>query len=375
MQLPSRHLVLGALFAALAFGLVACGGKQTPTAAPPTEPPTPTATPAPTAMPTPAPLKPITVDPSTDPTGFMNQLPTSERDCLNQKLGPNGFASMIQQNSEPSSDQIAAIKTCLSSNTLARVFVGGMVTQAHVELSTATLECMNGHLQGADLASLFTKTGSSSAISSSTMSTLLPALFCLNQQERTTLEQGDGGAGIGAVGSISALECLYNTLGPDKLAGVMGGGLSGSSTTSPELMGALLNCGSMLTPQASTSTSGNPGVSAGTSTPASNIGTTAFQACLTSRISPADLAALANPAATTTPSTDTLVSAFECVMQSSGVNPGASGVTDAEVRCVVSAIGADRIAAMIRGNGVVGPSMAQALASCESNLSGTSSSK
>lgn len=375
MQLPSRRIVLGALFAALAFGLVACGGRETPTAAPPTEPPTPTATPAPTATPTPAPLKPITVNPTTDPTGFLNQLPTSERDCLNQKLGPNGFTSMVQQNSEPSSDQIAALKACLSSNTMARLFVGGMATQAHVELSTATLECMNGHLQGADLASLFTKTGSSSAISSSTVRAVLPALFCLNQQERTALEQGQGGGGIGNVGSISALECLYNTLGPDKLAGVIGGGLSGSSTTSPELMGALLNCGSMLPPQASTSSSESPAGPVGTSTPASNVGTAVFQACLTSRIPPADLAALANPAATTTPSTDALVAAFECVLKSNNMNLAASGMTDAEVRCVVSAIGPDRIAAMIRGQGMVDPSMMQALVGCESNLTATSSSK
>lgn len=117
--------------------LVACGGESRPTPSPtaPSAPsPTPsltaTSAPSPAPSPTASPVpKSINVDPIENPAGFLQALPASERECLEQTVGSEKLEEFISS-AEPAKETLQA---CLSEETIRSVIQGRMSTEAEQE--------------------------------------------------------------------------------------------------------------------------------------------------------------------------------------------------------------------------------------------------
>lgn len=89
---------------------VACEGESKPT-------PSPIATPAPEL---------ITVDPVTNPAGFLQALPAGERECLERALGSENLEEFISS-AEPAKETLQA---CLSEETFRNVILRRRDTEA-----------------------------------------------------------------------------------------------------------------------------------------------------------------------------------------------------------------------------------------------------
>ncbi|MCH7738898.1 MAG: hypothetical protein IIC93_01990, partial [Chloroflexi bacterium] len=177
----------GVVIAAVAVAMVAaiaCGSDDTSTES---QAPAagPTATPLPTVS-----SEPITADPDDDTAAFIAALPESERQCLVDTLGEAVFGNLLDGEG-PSDEDGRAILGCLSNDTIKRVIVGQVIAQGGIELSEATLACVDDRLSTVDFVSLgfllFDASGNESAgldtqQAANVALSLFPAIFCLNDE-------------------------------------------------------------------------------------------------------------------------------------------------------------------------------------------------
>ncbi len=248
-----------AVFAAVALAMmavIACGsGDSSTDTQAPTVAPDPTATPVPTVS-----SEPITADLDDDPAAFIAALPESERQCLVDTLGEAVFGNLLA-GEEPSDEDGRAILGCLSNDTIQRVIVGQVIAQGGIELSEATLACVDDRLSTVDFLSLGPFFFDDSDDGGEDLDTqqiaevalsLFPAIFCLNDEERAAIgSAGSGGDdffGGGLTGTtIDALECGFDAAGPEGLVSLISiadeGALTGESLA---VIGAVLaECGEL----------------------------------------------------------------------------------------------------------------------------------
>jgi hypothetical protein len=249
----------GAVVAAVAIAMlavIACGTDDSSTdAQAPAAVPEPTATPVPTVS-----SEPITANPADDPTAFIAALPDSERQCLVDALGEAVFGNLLA-GEDPSDEDGRAILGCLTNGTIQRVIVGQVIVQGGIELSDATLACVDDRLSTVDFLSLGSLLLDGSGVDSEGLNTeqiaevalsLFPAIFCLNDEERAGLGSADSGgddffSGVFNGSTIDALECGFDAASPDGLISLISiadeGALTGEAFA---VIGAVLaECGEL----------------------------------------------------------------------------------------------------------------------------------
>ncbi len=249
----------GAVFAVVAIAMIAtiaCGSGDSSTDAQ-----APAATPDSTATPVAAvSSEPITADPDKDPAAFIAALPESERQCLVDTLGEAVFGRLLD-GEDPSEEDGRAILSCLSNETIKRVIVGQVIAQGGIELSEATLACIDDRLSTVDFLSLGSLFFDGSGDDSEDLNTeeiaevalsLFPAVFCLNDEERAGLgpagSDGDSFfSGVLTGSTIDALECGFDAAGPEGLISLISiadeGALTGEAFA---VIGAVLaECGEL----------------------------------------------------------------------------------------------------------------------------------
>ena len=223
-----------ALFAAVSIAMIAaiaCGTDDSPDG-PVAAAPEPTATPVPTVS-----SEPITADPNDDPAAFIAALPDAERQCLVDTLGEATFGNLLAGQDATAEDG-KAILACVSDNTIQRVIVGQIIGQGGIELSDATLACIDDRLSTVDYHSIgsmfFDDALDVDGLSADDLDTeliaeaalsLFPAIFCLNDDERAALGSGGSGdageddffSGLLTGTTIDALECGFDAAGPEGL--------------------------------------------------------------------------------------------------------------------------------------------------------------
>lgn len=207
----------------------------------------PTATPQPTATPTPVPVETIKIDPQTDPAGFLAALPAAEVDCAASAIGGvdvlTDFVSLDEDLVPDLTDvELRVMAACMSNDTMQKIVIGQLELEAG-GLTASTSACVATHTDGIDFATLF----SGQAVEQDTIISTMQALFCLNAEERRSLESSDQEIiGIADVGGIDALECAVDGAGPTGLQqfGAMfdsDGSVDASAVG--EFMPVLIECG------------------------------------------------------------------------------------------------------------------------------------
>ena len=158
----------------------------------------------------------ITADPTEDPIGFISQLPRTEADCAAEAVGGRSRLANIlalgeESSSELTVDEQTDLYGCFSDDTAARIVAGRLDTEAG-GLGDASVSCVLEHTGDIGFAAI-----STSAITPENFLSMSMALFCLTPDERTAMESDDEGfgAGIAAFGGIDALECFFNSIGPE----------------------------------------------------------------------------------------------------------------------------------------------------------------
>ena len=219
---------------------IACS-SEAPTPTP--VPPTPTVTPTPT--PVPVPVKPIEIDPSADPVGFLSALPESEATCAVDSLGGReSVLAMLESgvgSTKLSNEEADALDACLSDETVQAVFIGQLSKDAG-SLSDGTLSCISEKTTGMSAAGLFMEQPATDSVISS-----LQGIFCLNHEEREALSASDSNYGFSEFGGVDSLECVVNGVGPTGLQDLLGaaGGSSADITALGDLFPLMIECGAI----------------------------------------------------------------------------------------------------------------------------------
>ena len=135
--------------------------------------PLPTVTPA---------QKLITVNPEENPAGFLRALPASERECLEQTVGPEKLEEFIASE-EPAKETVRA---CLSEETIRNMTLGGMATQAG-GFSDQTVTCLLDKTESLDYLGMLLQEGIGPEFSTFMQASAL----CLSDEELLR-SQGSG---------------------------------------------------------------------------------------------------------------------------------------------------------------------------------------
>jgi len=94
-------------------------------------------------MPTPTPAL-ITVNPEEDPEAFLQAIPASERDCMEQAFGAERLLDVVRAEEEPSSEDMAKLAGCLSEETARRIMLGMMFQEG---ISEQSMTCITSELE------------------------------------------------------------------------------------------------------------------------------------------------------------------------------------------------------------------------------------
>jgi hypothetical protein len=204
-----RRLALATLLSVIAvLALAACSsGAESPAE-----------TSVPTKLPTetPVPIIMISVNPETDPEGFLAALPAPEVDCATRAAGGHGRLVRLISSAGDEADgisdtQLRDLASCIGNDTIKGIFIG----QLNIEtggLSDATIACISQHTDGIDFAGVF----SGQVIETDAIVSTLQALFCLSPKERAAFEtSGTELVSVDTLGGIDALECAVDGVGPD----------------------------------------------------------------------------------------------------------------------------------------------------------------
>lgn len=229
---------------ALTVILAACGGgdeEATATSVPPTA--------VPTAVSVAHSFQPITADLVEDTLAFVASIPAFERNCLVAAVGQVRFDEIVAGDLDVTDEEGEELLGCISGITFGRVLAGGLINETDLEsFSVETLDCMETRFSAAtpsDFVDSFEELSGDDPISAAfdsadeALSVVLPAFFCMNDDERAVLDaELIGGAdGFPSV-TITQLECMYDSLGDEGLSGLFEG-----DTPPLEIFGALSECG------------------------------------------------------------------------------------------------------------------------------------
>jgi hypothetical protein len=179
-------------------------------------------------------LAPIAVNPEEDPAGFLAALPSGEQSCLRTSLGDGRFEELLVQTEDPSAEELSALLACVSDDTILNIALGVALAESNVTLSDATLSCVAERLEDVDLGTLRLLVTDEDTVDLDTAELLqfgisaFPAIFCLNDAERAGLGTAEDEFGRPIEGddlfssisgsTIDALECAFDSAGPDGLA-------------------------------------------------------------------------------------------------------------------------------------------------------------
>ena len=221
----------------------------------------PTATPAPTVVPTdtpePEPFRPITADLEAEPLAFFAAISAFERNCLVEAVGQVRFDE-ITSGMEPTEEEGADLLACLSGVTFGRILAGGLINGTELDsLASTTLDCMEERFAAVTPSDLFGSIedlAGEDAVTSAletadaAFRVILPAFFCLDEDERRVLdEELAAGLDEGFAPTITQIECVYESIGEDGLAGLFGNDgpsdLFEGDTPLLELFNTLAECG------------------------------------------------------------------------------------------------------------------------------------
>lgn len=197
-----RRFVLAAILAIAITALAACGSDNKPAAAPESSP-----------VPTPIPTDGITVDPRTDPAGFIASLPDDEAECAASAVGGDEVFLELVSSEEPwlvgvSDAELQVMGECFSDNTMRRVLVGQLELQAG-GLTDETRACVSEHAAGINFAMMV----SEEVVDPAPLASMMQAMFCLNAQERAAAQAYASGILDTEGAPIDALECAAVRMG------------------------------------------------------------------------------------------------------------------------------------------------------------------
>jgi hypothetical protein len=207
---------------------------------------------APTAVPTAGSVahsfQPITADLVEDTLAFIAAIPAFERNCLVEAVGQVRFDEIAAGDLDVTDEEGEELLGCISGVTFGRVLAGGLINETALEsFSVATLDCMETRFSAAtpsDFVESFEElTGDdpmSTAFDSAddALSVVLPAFFCMNDDERAVLDADFAEEASGFAPTITQLECMYDSLGDEGLSGLFEG-----DTPPLEMFGVISECG------------------------------------------------------------------------------------------------------------------------------------
>lgn len=207
MKLSSRRILI-LILATFAVVAVACSSEDTLDLAPIIDAGAATAEAAASQL---AEFPPITVSLDDEPAAFLDAIPETERQCLEDERGDDRYTA-IRNGEERLGDETLGLFPCIAWNTLLRVMVGGMTAEIG-GLSIETQACMIQKLSAGNTSSVISHIdalGDKPSLEEfgpimMDLITEIPVTFCLNEEERAKLDdQNQFGT------SISDLECMYD---------------------------------------------------------------------------------------------------------------------------------------------------------------------
>ena len=234
----------GVALVALTVILAACGGGDEEATATPVPP-----TVVPTAVSVAHSFQPITADLVEDTLAFVASIPAFERNCLVAAVGQVRFDEIVAGNLDVTDKEGEELLRCISGITFGRVLAGALINETDLEsFSIETLGCMETRFSAAtpsDFVDNFAELNVDDPISAvfdsadEALRVVLPAFFCMNDDERAVLDAELIGSADGFPSvTVTQLECMYDSLSDQGLSGLFEG-----DTPTLEIFGALSECG------------------------------------------------------------------------------------------------------------------------------------
>jgi len=193
-------------------------------------------------------LEPIVLDWDAGLAEVLDAMPASEQGCVVAAIG-QARIDELAGGAEATDDESIAMLGCLGSESWVRILAGSLLGDGET-LSPETATCMSERLsgvEGLDLAGLLS--GDEAAMGMEVfgaISSFLPAIFCMNEEERTAFEGSDT-FDTGGI-TLDQLECFFDALGPtglSRLGALASGGVEEDVPPEllMELMPAVMGCG------------------------------------------------------------------------------------------------------------------------------------
>ena len=160
-------------------------------------------------------------------------MPGDEQQCAVQALGQARLDEILNEPDTSSDEEDLVFQQCLSQETLARVVVGGFISEVG-NLSDGTMDCIWATLEGVDLMSLVQGDGDASGA----FLGFIGMTLCLSDEEVAQAEASD------VVGEfpIGELRCLAERVDEEDLASLFNSGAE-DAFPSLDILAAMIECG------------------------------------------------------------------------------------------------------------------------------------
>ncbi len=153
-------------------------------------------------------IAPLRMD---DPQAFLAELSGAEQSCLSEDVGPQRLAALIGNPELASPEETEQLIQCLSDDTLLRLFLTGLISEAG-RLSDETSMCIRAGFSEIDLRSIMLTSsigGDEGAAMAGSMTSMILTISCMNEQEWEA-----AGPSLGAEpGERENIQCVMEELG------------------------------------------------------------------------------------------------------------------------------------------------------------------
>ena len=175
---------------------------------------------------------PIVADPDADLMAVFQSIPVDEQQCVVQTLGQTRLDEILAQ-ADSSEDEDMLFGQCLSGETLARILVGGLISEIG-NLSDSTMDCMWTALEEVDLEALVAENTDMSGV----FGAMMKMTLCLSDEEVAQAEE----SGVISDFPVSEMRCMAERIDEDDLVSLFTFGAEGEAPPL-DILNAMLECG------------------------------------------------------------------------------------------------------------------------------------